>query len=173
MKSDKASLPYGGGLLWEHQIQIVSEVGADEILISGPRDGVYANSGYAIIPDEHSERGPIEGLRVALTQARHGHVLLLAIDLPRMTGEYLRKLRSQCLPGRGVVGRDKAYEPLAAFYPKELLPIVESRIRQKKYSFQELISEAELLGLMTGYSISKEELDLFYNWNSRELDNRE
>lgn len=165
MGRDKASLPYQGRLLWEHQVETLRVSGAAEILISGPPHGIYAGSGYAIIPDVHANCGPMGGLYSALAKATHGHVLVLAVDLPHMTGEYLRSLWSRCLPGCGIAGIDAAYEPLAAFYPKELLPLLESHISRKQYSFQKLIAEAESLGLMTAFSIAQEDLGYFYNWN--------
>lgn len=165
MGQDKASLAYLGGRLWEHQIRTLQNAGAAEILISGPLDGVYQNSGYRIVPDEYPERGPIEGLRCTLIQATYGHVLLLAIDLPRMSAEYLTALWSKCLPGCGVVARDRAYEPLAAFYPREILQLLEKHICTKEYSFQKLIAAAELLGVMTPCVIAENDLDLFSNWN--------
>lgn len=165
MGRDKASLPYQGRLLWEHQIETLRASGAAEILISGPAQGIYADSEYEIIPDGHANCGPMGGVHSTLVKATCGHVLVLAVDLPHMTAEYLRVLWSKCLPGRGVAGRDEAYEPLAAFYPKELLPLLESHISRNAYSFQKLIVEAEALGLMTTFPIAKEDIGYFYNWN--------
>ncbi|PAW79625.1 MAG: hypothetical protein B9S32_03560 [Verrucomicrobia bacterium Tous-C9LFEB] len=166
MGRDKASLPYQGRMLWEHQIETLRESGAAEILISGPPHGVYADSGYTIISDASVNCGPIGGLYSTLAKAAHGHVLLLAVDLPHMTSGYMKCLWSKCLPGRGVAGFDEAYEPLTAFYPKELLPLLESHISKNEYSFQKLIAEAEALGLMATFPIAKEDLGFFYNWNA-------
>lgn len=167
MGQDKASLDYQGCLLWEHQIQTLQNAGAAEILISGPLNGVYQNSGFPIVPDEYPERGPMEGLRCTLIKASCGHVLLLAVDLPRMSAEYLMLLWSKCSSGRGAVAMDRAYEPLAAFYPKEILPLLEKHMYTEEYSFQKLIAAAESLGLMATCLIAEKDIDLFANWNFR------
>lgn len=166
MGRDKASLPYQGRMLWEHQIDILQQAGADEVLISGNSHGPYDRSTYAIIPDEYTDCGPIAGLHSALKKAKNEQVLLLAIDLPHMASDYLRYLWSKCRPGCGAVGLDEAYEPLAAFYPRSILPLIESHIRNGIYSFQKLIAEAESQGCMVSYPIAPNNQHFFFNWNS-------
>ncbi len=165
MGRDKASLPYLGRMLWQHQVETLRAAGAAEILISGPPDGVYADSGCAIISDVHANCGPMGGLYSTLAKATYGHVLLLAVDLPHMTSEYLKRLGSKCQPGQGAVGIKMAYEPLAAYYPKELFPLLEEHILKHEYSFQKLIEQAKLCGLMAGFPIAQDDLAHFYNWN--------
>lgn len=166
MGRDKAALPFGGKLLWEHRILTLQMAGAAELFISGPVDGVYAQSGYPIIPDPLPNCGPMGGLLAALRRATYGHLLLLAVDLPEMTAGHLLRLWTRCEPGKGAVFRGEAYEPLAAFYPREILTVAERRTKDGDYSFQSLISEAQSLGLMVAVPVTPSDALLFRNWNA-------
>jgi molybdopterin-guanine dinucleotide biosynthesis protein A len=81
MGRDKASLPYAGGALWEHQLATLRATGAGEVCISGPRNGPYANCGLPILEDRTPNAGPLAALETALPRAPY--VVVLAIDMPR------------------------------------------------------------------------------------------
>jgi molybdopterin-guanine dinucleotide biosynthesis protein A len=82
-----------------------------------------------------------------------------------MTSGHLLRLWTKCQPGKGAVFRGEAYEPLAAIYPHEILSMAESRTKNGDYSFQNLISEAQSLGLMNAVPITPSDALLFRNWN--------
>lgn len=166
MGRDKSGLPMSGGkLLWQHQVETLLAAGAKEIVISGPLNGLYANTGYRIIPDEFPDCGPMGGLFSCLHQTRMSHLLLLAVDLPEMRSNYLNFLWKSCVPGVGVVARDKAYQPLAAFYPREVLSQVERKVTSGDCGFQQWLVEAIEGGQMVSIQIDDDAQRLFRNWN--------
>ncbi len=168
MGRDKAALPLPDGtLLWQHQIETLRATGADEIFLSGPRNGVYANSDLPILPDATSGLGPLSGLLSGLRTSRHEHLLLLAVDLPLMKPHYLRTLWGKCAPGIGAVAytADNRYEPLAAFYPREILPSVQKQIAAGAGSFQPLLRDAVINGRMIPVPVEAPFRSLFYNLN--------
>lgn len=166
MGRDKAGLQMPDGkLLWQHQVDTLIASGASEIVISGPLDGIYAHSGYRIIPDESTSCGPIGGLRSCLRKIESSHLLLLAVDLPQMTPAYLRQLWEKCSTGKGVVAQGKVFEPMAAFYPYESLSLLEMRVARGNYGFQEMLSEMVLKQRMLTVAIDRESLRFFRNVN--------
>ena len=75
-------------------------------------------------------------------------------------------LRARCREGVGIVGhRDRFYEPLAAFYPRELLPLAQAALERRELSLQRLIAAACAQGLLLVHEISAAEAAYFENWN--------
>ncbi|HEX3817495.1 MAG TPA: molybdenum cofactor guanylyltransferase, partial [Chthoniobacterales bacterium] len=114
MGRDKALLEYEGEALWRRQEATLRQLEPEEVLISGPpRDGRLT------IADEFGNTGPLSGIATALRRCSAPLLVVLAVDLPRMTSEFLRSLLALSDHGKGVVPRcEKFFEPLAAIYPK-------------------------------------------------------
>ncbi|MCX6894634.1 MAG: NTP transferase domain-containing protein [Verrucomicrobia bacterium] len=69
--------------------------------------------------DLEASFGPLAGIERALHVAHAPLLLVLAVDLPDMTGKFLQKLIARCDPHTGVVPkRANGFEPLAAISPK-------------------------------------------------------
>ena len=127
MGRDKAFLKFGGEPLIHRQVRVLRECGAQEILISGRRGTDYSSPGTVVLYDEFDGTGPLSGLIAALKAAKYPLILALAVDMPLITPITLLKL-VMSVEGCGVVPRDEArFQPLAALYPKSLLPIAERR----------------------------------------------
>ncbi len=94
MGDDKAGLDWGGRTLAEHMRAILSEV-ADPVAFVGP-------GGLA---DRESGAGPVEGIRTALEATRSASNIVVAVDLPFLTPEWLIYLLNRLeQTRRGVVG---------------------------------------------------------------------
>ena len=85
----------------------------------------------------------------AATLARRGSdqvswsVFREMVDLPRMTGAFLKSLLELCANGTGVVCKlENRYEPLAALYPVTCLPLAEKRLAAGSYALQEFVADA-------------------------------
>ena len=110
--------------------------------------------------------GLIEGLRAAC----HDPILLLAVDMPEMTTDYLMGLISRTEEGRGIVPElDGFYQGLCAVYPRRILPLVEGVMRGGDHSFQHLIRLAVGGDLLRVIPVSEAERPLFANWNTPDL----
>lgn len=125
MGRDKAWLEIAGQTLLARQIGLAQELGAVEIFISGRADVDYSTFGWRVLQDRFSEAGPLAGIERALDTTTAPMLLVLAVDLPEMSPEFLRTLAKNCSEDHGVIpcvnGR---IEPLAAFYPKTVIGLL-------------------------------------------------
>jgi molybdopterin-guanine dinucleotide biosynthesis protein A len=169
MGSDKGLLEFEGRALWQRQRDLLRDAGASEILLSARPDQTWASraEGFAaVVPDAIVAGGPLAGIAAALQRARSSHLAVLAVDLPRMQVAWFDALRARCREGVGIVGhRDRFYEPLAAFYPRELLPLAQAALERRELSLQRLIAAACAQGLLLVHEISAAEAAYFENWN--------
>lgn len=162
MGHDKALLPLTDGrLLWQRQWAILQSLRPDKCLISG-----YFREGFpsdAVVPDDRPGLGPLAGIAAALKATDSPLLLVLAVDMPEMTAEFLSGLLEA---KKGIVPRrDGWFEPLAAVFPRTALPIAEARLKSGDRSLQTFVRELVDSGLITVIDISPEHDSLFTNWN--------
>ena len=169
MGRDKALLEIEGRPMWQRQREVLAATGPAEIFLSVRPEQTWARSaaGFsAFLHDAFPSAGPLAGVTAALERTTHPHLLVLAIDLPRMTPEWLATLLDARRPGVGVVGRrDGLFEPLAAVYPREFMPLAWEALAGGRYALQGLLGQAVERGLMTAREIGTEELAFLENWN--------
>lgn len=164
MGRDKALLPCAGEPLWRRQWRLLEQAGAGEIFLSARPEQAWVPSGVTTLADAVAGAGPLAGITAALTRCRTTHLIVLAVDLPRMPPEWFRRLAADCSPGRGAVGRrGKFFEPLAAIYPIELRPAAEAALRRGDYALQAFIAAAG--AQMRVHEIGDREAPWFENWN--------
>lgn len=139
MGKDKAALFYGGKTFLERLVlEFAGAEDCEEVLVCGKP---FDTSGELVhdqafgakarfVPDQKSEKGPLEGLRRALSEAKSDLVFVCAVDMPFATKEipsYLKEFVSsdyECY----VPLVDARPEPLCALYKKSALPAVESQL---------------------------------------------
>jgi molybdopterin-guanine dinucleotide biosynthesis protein A len=168
MGCDKAGVIVDGVALWQRQVATLRCLAPEELFISGREDGPYAGAGVEIVPDITPGRGPLSGLEAALLRAMQEFVLVLAIDLPAMTSEFLSLLVSKAAAsGLGLVPRLNGwFEPLAALYPKSCLPMVRECLRSGDLSMQNFVDTAIASGLVRAKEVSSADAALFRNVNT-------
>jgi len=169
MGSDKALLEVDGVPFWQRQREVLVAAGATELFLSARPEQPWAREakGFtAVVPDALAQGGPLVGVTAGLERCTQPWLAVLAIDLPRMTPDWFRALRKTCEPGIGAVGRrGDFFEPLAAIYPREILPLALDAVVKGRFSLQALLAEAVSEGLMRVHEISSAEAELFENWN--------
>ena len=112
-----------------------------EIIISA-NDSRLDFLGYPIIPDEIKNIGPMGGLHACLMKSTNSRNIILACDMPLITGELLQKMLSVPSKYDAVVPMiNQRPEPLYAIYQKSILPKIEQAIDGKTYSLQKLLSQ--------------------------------
>lgn len=167
MGRDKALLPINGGVLWQRQWDLLGAVGVSDRWLSARAEQAWVPDGIAIARDRMTGAGPLAGIAAALEQMSGTHLIVLAVDLPRMEPAWFEKLKSLCSPGVGAVGqRDGFYEPLAAIYPRELARDAVARLIRGEYALQRFIAAAG--AAMQSVEIGAAEAAWFANWNERE-----
>lgn len=143
MGTDKALLPMEGRPLWERQVEVLRAAGAREIFFSARPEQFWVPAGARVVRDPVPDAGPLAGIAAALALCGETHLAVLAVDLPRMEPAWFTRLLSACTPGVGAVGRRESFfEPLAAIYPRELLPAAEAALAGGEYSLQRLLTTA-------------------------------
>ncbi len=166
MGRDKALLPLGDGrLLWQRQLDVLQQLGPGELFVSGPRREGFPPE-LICLPDEQPGRGPLGGIASALGAAGAAFLVVLAVDLPRMTPEFLRGLLEQATDGHGVVPRHREsglYEPLAAVYPASCLALARARLNSDDWSLQRFVRVAG--NSLRAREITAGEKTIFANWN--------
>jgi len=167
MGCDKATVLIDGQPLWRRQLTTLRALQPHEFFISGKPDGPYAGAGFEILADNFPGLGPLAGLEAALRRASHPLVLVLAIDLPEMTAEFLSSLvRSPGLEVKGCVPQfDDWFEPLAAVYPTACLPLAQECLRAADHSMQRFVRVAVDQGFIKVCRLDQNERPLFKNIN--------
>lgn len=151
-----------GKPLWQHQCQSLELAGAAEILISGRNDGPWVHE-YRVVADRFPGQGPLGGIAAVLEAAQFDRVLVLAVDLPRMQPNFLRKLMEA---GCVVPEHDGWFEPLAAVYPKSAAAMAERHLLEGKRSMQDFVRELIRTGQVQSYPLDSCDLALFENINT-------
>lgn len=166
MGRDKAFLQIGGRTLLDRQRDTLVAAGAEEILISGRPRVDYSAFNCRVLTDEFPGAGPLAGVHSALKHCRLPLLLVLAVDLPAMSPEFLGRLLRTASPARGVVPRlDGRIEPLVAVYPRAALPLVEHLISQRDYAVHSFAAACVQAGLAGYDEIPDEFADPFKNLN--------
>lgn len=167
MGRDKAFLEFGGQSLLAHQLETVAALRPAEILVSGRPDTDYSHLGYPVVLDAQPGCGPLGGLDRALARAQSDLVLVLAVDLPRMTAAFLGKLLDLSNPRSGVVPEtSRGLEPLAAFYPKRAHGLAADCLQTGRRAAADFATCCAQAGLVRIWGCLPEEESMFANWNS-------
>ena len=144
MGRDKAFLEVGGQTLLARQIGLARELCAAEIFISGRADADYSGFGCCVLQDKYSDAGPLAGIESALNATKSSMLLVLAVDLPGMSTEFLRRLAAGCSETCGVIPKLAGHvEPLAAFYPKATQSLAIAALERKSFAVKDFAGLCE------------------------------
>ena len=134
MGKDKAALFWEGKTFLERLVLEFSEADdCNEILICGKTESLQDQKFGAkarFVPDQNSEKGPLEGIRRALGEAKSDLVFVCAVDMPFATKEipnYLKEFVSSDYDCYVPLAAGRP-EPLCALYKKSVLPVVEDQM---------------------------------------------
>lgn len=169
MGGPKSGLRVGDEPLVQRQLRILREAGVAECWLSlgaAPVPGDPGGPNVRVVHDERPGLGPLAGIVRLLASAGCPLVLVLAVDLPAMTPNYLQGLIAQCRPGRGVVPvRGGRFEPLAAIYPTLALSEAADRLVSDRLALQPFAAALVSRGFLRVVEVHDPEEPLFLNWN--------
>jgi len=167
MGRQKALLDFGDTPLWRHQLETLMKLEPDELYISGSPALDLPSGPWKILHDEQPGLGPLAGLTTTLHASTAGQLVVLAVDLPNVTPEFLQLLLAQADPEGGIVPElDAFYQGTVAVYPRGILPACEQLLGSEDRSFQRLIRQGLADKQMKVYSVSEAERPLFLNLNT-------
>jgi molybdopterin-guanine dinucleotide biosynthesis protein A len=170
MGADKAFLKFQNATLLERAVGISRSV-CGNVFVCGPRE----KFGPEAIEDAFPDCGPLGGIHAALKSSPSDWNLILAVDLPFVTADFLRYLLRPAEAGEGglplaVVPRAAGgWQPLCALYRRQFAEAAEKALQLKRYKIDRLfaevpvraVEEAEIL--QAGFSVK-----MFDNLNTRE-----
>jgi molybdopterin-guanine dinucleotide biosynthesis protein A len=166
MGCDKCHITVNGVPLWHRQVEILLAL-SSEVFVLTPVRPHWLPRRVEWIPDVVRDEGPIGGLAAALAHASHRNVLVLAVDMPAMTRDFLKKLSRMADRHGGIVPQiGERYEPLAAIYPRKALSVVMDQLFVKREkSLHALLDRLIENGLLRSVTVPSSEQHLFRNLN--------
>ncbi len=128
MGADKALLSWAGKTLIQRTLAVACQV-CGQVFICGSRER-YGNFG-AVVEDAQAGLGPLSGIQAALHATKTDLNLILSVDLPLMTAEFLAWLLQQAHSGVQQITAPEAagsLQPLCAVYHREVAGIVDEAL---------------------------------------------
>jgi molybdenum cofactor guanylyltransferase len=166
MGYDKCLLDIDGEPLWQRQLHLLEAVNPAEILVSGAASGPWAGR-VKIVQDAFSDAGPLAGVHAVLNAAAHEFVLVLAVDLPCMSSDFLLRLLDSTRAGRGAIPRQNdRFQPLVAIYPRACASLAEEALRATEFSLQKFCGAAVHAGFAAIVDVAVKEAPLLANVNT-------
>ncbi|MCH2236088.1 MAG: molybdenum cofactor guanylyltransferase [Crocinitomicaceae bacterium] len=137
MGQDKGLMEYKGIPMIQHIIDTCEKL--DDSIKIITNNYAYKKFGKEIISDNFSSIGPIGGIQAGLNKSKEDHVLFLPCDVPHISFEVLDELESCAEEGVITIACDSVgLQPLIGFYPKSILPKIETHIKEEKYKITHL-----------------------------------
>ena len=144
MGTDKSLLRFGNSTLIESAIDRMRKVTSDVSIVS-PRDDLAK---YApVIHDVYPDRGPLGGIHAALASSAHELNLMLAVDMPSVSAELLKRLLAVAEESQAVVTvpqTSDGWQPLCAVYRKAFAVIAERALKAEDYKIDRLFSQVAI-----------------------------
>lgn len=169
MGTDKATLVVQGDFLWARQLAVLRDLNPAALWISARAKPDWLPPHTDVILDRPPSRGPLSGIAAALSRLQRSHLLVLAVDLPRMTSEHLRKILTLAGPGSGVIARTERHlQPLAAVYPKPAAALARSALASDDFSLHSFAHRLVEGGLLREYTVLPTERGFYHNLNTPE-----
>jgi molybdopterin-guanine dinucleotide biosynthesis protein A len=156
----------GGRPLWKRQLELLRALGPEKIFISARTQPAWLPNNAELLLDDPPSRGPLSGLAKALVTLRTTHLIALAVDMPFMTADELRKLMERTSEDRGVVPvvGDRA-EPLAAIYPAAAAADFQGALAGPDFSLQSLVSKLAAAAKIKLWPVANEAVHLYRSVN--------
>ena len=168
MGVDKATVRIAGEPLWQRQPRVLSELRPVTLLVSAAVSAPsWCPPGTGIVFDRMPSRGSLSGVAAGLRGLQTSHLLVLAMDLPQMTAEHLRRLWELAKPGQGVIPLHGDYfEPLCAIYPLEASAAAAAALASHDVSLQSFAQVLLRESRAQVYVLTPEERPLYLNMNT-------
>ena len=126
---DKSALVVSGRTILDRQIEALSQLAADVLIVGGSPPAEY---GVRHVADLLPGCGPLGGLHTALTEARADIVAAVACDMPFLSTALLRHLVGLTggpdEPDVVVPRTERGYHPLCAVYTRACLEPMTRRL---------------------------------------------
>lgn len=141
MGTDKALLEFEGQTLLKKTVECARLVAADVGIVG---DASRFSSYGEVVEDIFKDCGPLGGIHAALRSSRTQLNLVLAVDLPGLTPDFLRFLArtaSQEASAQAVVPEyDGRWQPLCAVYRRNFADAAEAALKRNRFRIDALFA---------------------------------
>jgi molybdopterin-guanine dinucleotide biosynthesis protein A len=130
MGRDKAALTLDGRTLLETALTVLRQVAHEVFILGSPQ--LYAAYG-TVIADIFPGCGPLGGIHAALSRTTTPFNLIIAVDTPFLSAEFLAHLAGRAADSSAMVTipEIRGYlEPVCAVYTRDFLPIADQALRR-------------------------------------------
>jgi len=143
MGQDKAFLPWKGGTLLSHALDLVGQVSTTVQIVG---DASRFSPFGKVVEDDFVGRGPLAGIHSALSRTTNRWNLILAVDIPFVEKSFLDYLLSQAKLTDAVVTLPLAggrLQPLCAIYRPQFAEVAERSLKEGKNKIDPLFTTVE------------------------------
>ena len=152
---DKSALLIEGRPILERQIQELSQITSDILIVGGDPSG-RAVEGARYVADQVPGCGPLGGLHAALTDALGEATIVVACDMPYVSASLLRHLLALTSVADAVVPRtEHGYHPLCAAYTPACVKPIARRLAEGRFKMTDLFDDVRVC------IVTAEEIDAF------------
>jgi molybdopterin-guanine dinucleotide biosynthesis protein A len=167
MRRDKAWLEIDGRSLIQIAVEKARALGVAEVYISGRAGVDYSAWRCPVLHDLEPGVGPLGGIERGLDACATELLLVLAVDLPRMSTEFLERLVGRCDEQTGVVPRmGERWESLVAVYPKRCHALAREGLARGRRAAAGFAEACLVAGAVRACEVAAADAPLFANWNS-------
>jgi molybdenum cofactor guanylyltransferase len=141
MGADKALLLLDGENLLQRALRTVAAVVPNPTIVGDPVR--YASFGE-VIEDRIPGCGPLGGIHAAMYNTGSDRNLVLSVDMPLMTAEFLGWLLEQSVNGTQFATLPRPAgrtQPLCAVYRREMLPTIEQALAAREYKVDRVFTQ--------------------------------
>lgn len=169
MGSNKALLPIGNETLLQRALRTAIHALGNACIV-GARS-VYDRFGE-VVEDVYTGCGPLGGIHAALRATTTDLNLMLSVDMPLMTPQFLRWLGARARKANALIVIPNATggpQPLCAIYRKDVLETAEQALKRGDYKIGSMFSKVPTL-LIQESELSADGFspDIFQNINTQE-----
>jgi molybdopterin-guanine dinucleotide biosynthesis protein A len=168
MGLDKAWIELDGQPLIARSLALLRSLGLRDVFISGRPEADYARLQCPVLLDSEPGLGPVAGIERALDVAQAPLLLVLAVDLPNVTADFLRRLSQSCPdPSTGLVPiLHGQTEPLAAIYPRRCRSIAVNLLATGRRSARGFAEACLAADAVRPWPVAAADAGCFDNWNT-------
>ena len=138
MGCDKALIEWHGRTLWQTQLDKLRQLQPERLLISCRREQQILSDVKMVFDPANTDDGPLGAITRCLELVDRP-LLVLAVDMPWMTVEFLR---DQILPG-GFYRGPHGFETLCALYEPRMLPTMQKALTERRLALQHIVEACQ------------------------------
>lgn len=167
MGSPKPFLPFAGKTLIEHRLDSFRAMFSQVLLVTND-PAPFAHLNAEVTSDELPEGGPLAGILTALRSARHDRTMIIACDMPLVTGECILNMISHWAECDAMVlSHAGGTEPLLGIYSRSCIGPLEQFLSTGAFKVIDFLSTINLQRFQyDDNETAGGNLPLFFNVNS-------